>query len=433
MKKLISIALVLAALLALAGCSSAEGGIPVQRADQLALAGKAGERYAGVVVSENVVEITRDSSKRIDELYVAVGQEVVAGDKLFSYDSDELELSLEKTQLEVEKMQNEQVTYTEQLEKLEKKLEKTRNDSDRVRLTLEINTLKTTLMEIEYNLKSKDKEIANLQEMLSNIDILAPVDGTIRKVDEDGQTGSFITIQQSGAYRVQGMLNEMSMNNGIMPGSRVIVHSRVTDDTWMGTVTAINTADSSQNNGDMWNNYGVMDTMTLSSSYVFDVELDSVDGLLLGQHVFIELYIEEIPMEGIWIPESFITDMTMNEETFEMTGMVWAENASGKLEQRSVVLGMYDGMTGCYEILSGITAEDYLADPMNPGCTAGASVSRREIADFDGGVTEPEFEFEVPEQTIIADTLLEEPEPTADERGIMQPVETAPEGTEAAG
>jgi hypothetical protein len=74
----------------------------------------------------------------------------------------------------------------------------------------------------------------------------------------------------------------MSMGNGLMVGSRVTAFSRVSDETWTGTVTAINTADSSQNNGDMWNSYGVMDTMTLSSSYVFDVELDSVEGLLLG-------------------------------------------------------------------------------------------------------------------------------------------------------
>lgn len=427
MKKLILVVLTLSMLLA--GCSGDESGVPVQRADQLALAGQAGERYAGVVVSEDVVEISRDHSKRIEELYVVVGQEVAAGDKLFSYDTDELELALEKTQLEVEKMNNEMVTYTEQLATLEKKLEKTRNDSDRVRLTLEINTLKTTMMEIEYTLKSKDKEITNLQGMLTNIDVVAPVDGTIRKVDEEGQTGSFITIQQSGAYRVQGMLNEMSMGGGIMPGSRVIIHSRVTDQTWMGTVTAINTADSSQNNGDMWYSYGVMDTMTLSSSYVFDVELDDVEGLLLGQHVYIELYIEQMPMEGIWIPESFIMDMTMDEQTYEMTGTVWVENGSGRLEQRSVVLGMYDYMTGCYEIVSGITAGDYLADPANPGCAAGASVSRREPADFGGDVTNQGFDIEVPEQTIIADKLAEEPV----EEEIMLPIENETDDAEAAG
>ncbi len=410
MKKWIAMMLALALLASFAGCDSGEGGIPVQRADQLALAGRAGERYAGIVISENVVEITRDSSKRIEELYVSVGQEIKAGDKLFSYDSDELELSLEKTQLEVEKMQNEQVTYTEQLEKLEKKLKNTWNESDKMRLTLEINTLKTTMIENEYNLKTKDKEITTLQEMLSNIDITAPVDGTIRKVDEEGQTGSYITIQQAGAYRVQGMINEMSMNGGLMPGSRVQVFSRVSDDTWMGTVTAINTADSSQNNGDMWNNYGMMDTMTLSSSYVFDVEMDSVEGLLLGQHVYIELYVEQMPMDGVWIPDSFIMDMTMNEETFEMTGTVWAENASGKLEQRTVTLGMFDDMTGCYEILSGITAGDYLADPANPGSIAGASVSRREPEDFTVVVTEP---------------VAEE---TEEDYGTMLPQATYPEG-----
>lgn len=441
-KKTIVFALALTLILSVCGCAAEGGGVVVQRADQLMLAGQAGERYAGVVVSENVVEITRDSSKRIEELCVAVGQEVKAGDKLFSYDSDELELALEKVQLEVEKTQNEQVTYTEQLESLEKKLSKTKNESDKVRLTLEINTLKTTMMENDYNLKSKDKEIATLQEMLSNIDILSPVDGTIRKVDEDGQTGSYITIQQSGAYRVQGMLNEMSMSGGIMVGSRVQVFSRVSDDTWFGTVTNITTEEASQNNGDMWNNYGMMDTMTLSSSYVFDVELDSVEGLLLGQHVYIELYIEEAPLEGLWIPESFITDMVMDEETFEMTGTVWAEN-TGKLESRTVTLGMYDYMTGCYEITSGITAEDYLADPRNPGCEAGAAVSRREVEDFGGaenpapGTAEPEAEImpdiEVPEVTIESDKLAEETEPIADEGEIMQPVETAPEGAGAEG
>lgn len=412
MKKCLTVLLVLALLLS--GCGSDSAAVAVQRADQLALAGRAGERYAGVVVSENVVEITRDSSKRVEELYVEVGQEVTAGDKLFSYDTDELELALEKAQLEVEKMTNELADYRQQQEKLEKKLGKTYNESDKVRLTLEINTLKTTIMEHEYTLKSKDKEIARLQEMLQNVDIVAPVDGTIRKVDEDGQTQSYITIQQSGAYRVQGMLNEMSMGGGIMPGSRVEVHSRVSDQVWMGTVTAINTADSQQNNNDMYyGNYGIVDTMTQSSSYVFDVELDSVEGLLLGQHVYIELFVEAPAMEGLWIPESFLAEMGMNEETFEMTAKVWAEN-NGRLELRSVALGMYDPMTGCYEILSGITAEDYLADPANPACEAGAAVSRREPKDF--GTTEADMEA-IPEET-------------ADESGIMLPIETAPEGAE---
>ena len=122
MKKLTLIVTALALMLGICGCGSDGAGISVQRADQLAAAGQAGDRYAGMVVSENVVEIQRDSSKTVEELYVEVGQEVKAGDKLFSYDSDALELDLEKAQLEVEKMENEQADYTEQLAKLEKQI-----------------------------------------------------------------------------------------------------------------------------------------------------------------------------------------------------------------------------------------------------------------------------------------------------------------------
>jgi hypothetical protein len=152
-----------------------------------------------------------------------------------------------------------------------------------------------------------------------------------------------------------------------------------------------------------------------------------------------EIYIEEQPMEGVWIPESFIFDMTMNEETFEMTGFVWAEGAGGKLEQRAVTLGMYDNMTGCYEILSGLTEADYLADPGNPGCQAGAPVSRRTPEDFAGGTESgPAPEAEVPGEEIVFTVAPDgETAPLLGEEGmegeIMLPGEPLPEGTEAAG
>lgn len=421
MKKGICVLLTLVLVMSLAACSGGNTAVTVQRADRLMSAGVAGERYAGVVVSNNVVEINRDSSKRIEELYVEVGDTVSAGDKLFSYDSDELELSLEKAQLEVEKMTNEQTDYTAQLEKLEKKLNNTWNESDKVRLTLEINTLKTTLMETEYNLKAKDKEIATLTEMLSNIDILSPVDGTVRKVDEEGQSDSFITVQQSGAYRVQGMLNEMSMGSGLMSGSRVQIFSRVNDDTWMGTVTAVNTSevmqDSNMNMGFVGG--AVAETMTTTSSYVFDVELDSVDGLLLGQHVYIELMQETAMTEGLWIPENFLVNFETDEETFELSATVFAENASGKLEERSVALGMYDGMTGCYEILSGVSAEDYIADPFDPGCVAGASVMRREPEDFTGTGTEMPAEGDTVQKDVVVEDGTAQDEMAVDAAEIV--------------
>lgn len=387
MKKVMLTAVCAALMVSLCACSGSGSAVPVQRADQLAIAGQAGDRYAGMVVNEAVVEINRDSSKKVDELYVKVGQAVKTGDKLFSYDLDEVALAVEKAQLEVEKMKNEQVSYTDQLAKLEKQLKRTYNEYDKTKLSLEINTLKTTMMENEYNLKLKDKEISNLQEMLQNIDILAPVDGTVRKIDDQGQ-GSYITIQQAGAYRIQGAMNEMNLSGGLMIGSRVNIYSRISEESWTGTVVSIDTESASQNGNDRYYmGGGIMDTMSTSSNYVFYVELDSVEGLLLGQHVYMEAAAgQQQTMPGLWLPENFLMDFRMDEETYEITGTVWAENGNGRLEKRNVTLGMYDDMTGCYEVVSGITEQDYLADPSNPNCASGASVSRREPQDFTGGM-----------------------------------------------
>lgn len=381
-RKTISVLLILALALGLCACG-AESGVSVQRADQLRLVAAAGERYAAMVVSENVTEIRRDSGKSILELYVTVGQEVKAGDSLFTYDSEALELELEKQQLELEKMKNEQVTYAEQLEKLEKQLKNTWNESAKTRLTLEINTLKTTILENDYSMASKENSIADIQATLETADIVSPVDGVIRAINEEEGADSYITIQRAGAYLIKGALNEMSMMGGLMPGSRVRCYSRLeAGKYWEGTVTSIDTDDASQDQSDMWYGSG-MDTMNTTSSYVFYVELDNTDGLLLGQHLYVELAPpEELP--GLWIPEGFFAEFGFNEETGESTANMWVANGSGKLESRTVTLGGYDGMSGSYEILSGLSGEEYVADPMDALCEAGASVTYRESSDFTG-------------------------------------------------
>ncbi len=402
MRRSISVLLLLALVFALAGCSSSSSAVSVQRADQLKAAGLAGDRYAGVVVSEHVAEIQRDSTKTIEELYVEVGQEVKTGDKLFSYDSAALELDLEKLQLEVEKMTGEQTTYAEQQAKLEKQLARTYNESQKVQLTLEINTLKATQMENDYNIAAKNQEIEKIQGMLQNIDILSPVDGTVRSINEQGESGSpYITIQQAGAYRIQGTVNELDMGGSLMEGTRVKAYSRVNDDTWTGTVDTIDTENVVQDN----NNYYYVDSgsgMTTSSNYYFYVTLDDVTGLMLGQHVYMEVMAgEELTMPGLWLPENYLVDMATNEETFEMTAKVFADQG-GKLAQVDVTLGMYDYMTGCYEILSGISAGDYLADPMAPGCEAGVATQRREASDF--GYAAP-VEPVASDETAVAEPL----------------------------
>ena len=55
---------------------------------------------------------------------------------------------------------------------------------------------------------------------------------------------------------------------------------------------------------------------------------------------------------------------------------VWADDGQGKLEQRAVELGSYDGMNDVYEILSGLSESDYVAFPDEEVCVQGAPTTK---------------------------------------------------------
>ena len=97
--------------------------------------------------------------------------------------------------------------------------------------------------------------------------------------------------------------------------------------------------------------------MTQSNSYPFYVELDSSEGLMLGQHVYIEAdYGQKTERAGLWLDEYLIAGL--DDEPY-----VWADNGKGKLEKRKIVLGQYDENLFQYEIADGLTEEDMITFP----------------------------------------------------------------------
>ena len=113
-----------------------------------------------------------------------------------------------------------------------------------------------------------------------------------------------------------------------------------------------------------------------ASKYAFYVNLDSIDGLMLGQHVTIEMdYGQGQAKEGIWLSSGWITQ----EE--DGTAYVWAAKSGGaKLEKRTVELGEYDSNMDEYQIVSGLATSDYLAWP-DVDCVPGASTTTEFVID----------------------------------------------------
>ncbi len=371
LKKWAVLVLVLCLALSLAACSS-EGAVYVQSVKDLAALGgiAPGDRFAGIVVSENVSEIQKDGERTIAELLVKEGQDVQEGDPLFSYDTDELQLNLDKQRLELEQLKATIEEYKEKIEKLEKD-SKWASTADKLQYTVEIQSTRVDLKEAELNLSTKEAEVQKSEDILNNATIVSPVTGRVQSISENGYDNygnplPYITIQQSGSYRVKGTLGELQ-RGGIMEGTRMTILSRTDSSVrWGGTVTLVDYENPSQGSQtDMY--YGnTADEMTSSSKYPFYVELDSTEGLILGQHVYLQIEIEEGETSGPSISSAFVC---FNEE--DGTAYVWAEKG-GKLTRRDISVGEYNYMNDTYEITEGLSEEDFIAFPDPELCVEGA-------------------------------------------------------------
>ncbi|MBQ3503932.1 MAG: efflux RND transporter periplasmic adaptor subunit [Oscillospiraceae bacterium] len=380
-KKWLGALLALCLMLSMTACGSDAAAVYVQSVKDLSGMGgiAPGDRFAGIVVSENVAQIRKDSDKTVAELLVKEGDDVQEGDVLFSYDLDELQLQLDKKNLEKEQLIASIENFKEQIAELEKQRNRVA-EADKLQFTVQIQSTQVDLKEAELNLKTKEAEIAQSETILQNVEVKSPVTGRIQSINESGMDNygnptPYITIQQSGAYRVKGMLGELQ-RGGIMEGSRLRILSR-TDETvsWLGTVTLVDYENPSQGSQyDMY--YGTStDEMTAASKYPFYVELEDTEGLILGQHVYLELYAEEGEKTGVSVSSAFIC--------YEEDGSayVWAESTRGKLEKRPVTLGEYNYMNDTMEVLEGLTEEDYIAFPDGELCQEGAPTTREFTAE----------------------------------------------------
>lgn len=416
LKKLWAGALALALLLA--GCGADQALVPVVKVSMVARAGLAGDSYAGVVASQNAVQIQRDKEQTVDELYVSEGDTVREGQQLFRYDVDALNLTLDRQELDLDRLEAEVKAKKKQISDVEKEL-KTATGDTKTQLNIQLRQLNTELTQAEYDEEDLEEEIKYTKQMIKNAVVKSPADGTVRKIDENGEV--YILIQQTDAFQVQGVLNELNVNAGIAPGAAVEIVSRLDpEQIWTGTVTMVDYGNTSTNSYDSM--YGTTDVLSSSTGYPFYVTLDSVEGLLLGQHVYVRLAgVNTGNGDRVLIPESYLMDLGYDEETMITSAAVWCPDESGKLVKQSVVLGEYLSDIGCYVVLEGLTLEGFVADPSNPDCKEGAMTDLRSEADFSSRETAPA-------------ELPSEPDATGDTTGTgPAPTETTGEtaGTEA--
>ena len=346
-----------------AGCGESNGEASVQSVSMICGLGTAGltDRFAGVVSAMGETNIKKDDSLTIGEIKVKVGDAVKVGDVLFTYDMSQLEISLEEAQLALEDLKATLADKEEEKKQAEAALNEIADDIERNKTLGQIRQLNLDIRNTNRSITDKGREIEKIQNNMKNSSVKAEVEGEVKSVNPNGGTDDrgnalpLISIVQTGGFRVKGYVNE-SNASVLSAGAKVVIRARTGNQTWGGTIASIDWNNPAKSSGS--NNYdgGSSDTGT-SSKYPFYVELDSSDGLLLGQHVYIEpdLGQSDSPT-GIQLPAGFINDA-------DASPWVWAQGSNGKLEKRSVTLGEYNGELDTYAVTDGLTASDYIAYP----------------------------------------------------------------------
>lgn len=288
----------LAAMLPLAACSQDGPASEMDSTDASAVPFDvpAYSAFAGVVSTAGDVEVNKKSDVAVGEVLVKAGDVVHEGDVLFTYDTESASLDLEKANLELAQMQSNLAMTKANKEALEKEKAKA-DESQQLSYSLEIQEKETSIMEEEYRIKAKEREIEQLRALVEDASVLSPADGTVRSVNDGsstssggeyydsgygpsgGASGAFIVIAKTSDIRVMGSVDEANLAE-LYEGMAVTVRSRTGNGEWTGMVTGVDTEKPLQQNNYYYD-------PSQSTKYPFYVALDSTEGLVVGQHVYI--------------------------------------------------------------------------------------------------------------------------------------------------
>ncbi len=322
--------------------------------------------FAGVIVAQKTVDVKYDASKQVDEILVHEGDIVKKGDKLLTYNVEQIQLEIEQAELEIERLQNEIKTNEMEIGTLEQERRSADGDAQ-VSYTTKILSLQSNNARNEYDIKAKNVEITKLKNSLNNAYVTAPIDGTVKDLKDPADSSDaymnnynenadvIMKIAAEGDFRVKGVFNEQNAGN-IYEGAKVFLKSRVDDTERGGVVDEIDTKPQTDENS-MY--YGYSDEQTQASKYAFYIKPDSLDGFMLGQHLLIEMdngQRNENKKDGVWIYSAFVLwDGDQN--------YVWAKNSHDQIEKRIVTVGEVDDAHNDCQILSGLEIDDYIAYP----------------------------------------------------------------------
>ena len=226
-----------------------------------------------------------------------------------------------------------------------------------------------TIKDLEFQIKMAEAEYKIMLTEVSDGKVYAEVDGTVVSLltEEEAQmTGQpLLKVSGGGGFYVEGTISELSRDE-MTVGTEVSVNDWRTGMVYTGTIQSIGDYPSADG---YWSGIG----NPTATYYPFMVFVAEDADLQSGSYVSIT-YSAGSTESGIYLENPFLR--TENGQSY-----VYVRGADGNLEQRFVTTGK--SLWGSYtEILSGLTAEDFLAFPYGTEVKPGAPTREAEIQEL---------------------------------------------------
>ena len=223
------------------------------------------------------------------------------------------------------------------------------------------------ILDVKYQIKIAEAEYDIALRESNDGSVKAQVDGKVVSLlteeEARAQKAPIIKVSGGGGYTLVGSISELNREK-LAIGSEVNITDYRNGTACVGTVQSV--GDYPVSTGGYY--YG--DGNPNASSYPFTVFVDESENLVPGYYVDMQYSLTD-SVEGIYLSKPFV-------RTEKGRSYVYVRGENGRLEQRDVVTGKIV-WGSYYQILSGVTAEDYVAFPYGKNVKAGAPT---EISDY---------------------------------------------------
>lgn len=305
---------------------------------------------SGQVVPGKVETIYLDPSKgKIKEIYVKEGQEVEKGQKLFTYENDDLNLQLKQASIDKKITMLNYNQVNDKIKALKKEKKAATDNASLSSLESQLEELESQKKTIELEMEKNQLQEEELQTKLNQLTIHSPINGYVKNLHPEESTGMteegtssetmglqgtpIMNIVSKEPFQIQGTLTELQKAQIQANQPIKVTANAVPNKSWDGKIVEVSEFPAATNPGTgQFSGEAGQSTSNLSY-YTFKAKLHSQEGLSPGYHVAIQVVLSS--KKVLTVPQNSVQEKGGSTFVYVMS--------KGKVQKRNITTGISTG------------------------------------------------------------------------------------------